>query len=280
MVQMHIQILITSLIFSSISLQRCLAICSDSTGTFNVTKVDSDGVERTKQKTCEWVKNRFTKSRCKNISGVKEACPVTCTHCLKARTISLIGGSIDVAFNASRLDNEIMMNLNITTDFISDLSDPIKVFDYDTCRTTEYDSSMLGASAITNASVPDADTDGVFSAVPLAVDLNTTDIMRFNDSTLYPGFFNAQDEAVIIQFCMKPTVGSSEVYRDGVAEQSYISYTKIKVQITLNMTMDFSTAAVTIEEHAPTESTENVNVEYVCKSIVHFVVLKVFALMS
>ena len=188
-----------------------------------------------------------------------------------AYQISLSNEAIDVAFNATRLNNEIMMNLNITTDNISGLSDPVKVFDYDSCNNTEYGPSMLGASVMKSASVPYADTDGVFSAVPLEVDLNTTDIMRFNDSTLYPDFFNAGDESVILQFCLKPTLGSSEVYRDGVAEQSYISYTKIKIVITLNTTMDFSTAAVTIEEEAPIQSTENATVEYKCKSNVHFV---------
>ena len=88
--------------------------------------------------------------------------------------ISLIDGSIDVAFNDSRFDKEIMMNLNITTGNIDDLSNPIKVFDYDTCNTTEYDSAMLVASAMTNFTVPDASTRDIFSAVPVEIDLNTT----------------------------------------------------------------------------------------------------------
>ena len=188
-----------------------------------------------------------------------------------AYRISLSDESIDVASNAARHNNEIILRLNITTDNISELSNPVKVFDYKTCKTIEYGPSMLGASAITNASVPYADTDGVFSAVPIEVDLNTTDIMRYNASSKFPGFFNAQDESVILQFCLKPTLGSIEGYRDGVSEQSYISYAKIKIQLKLDMTMDFSTAAVKIEEEAPAGSTENASVEFTRKSNVHFV---------
>ena len=86
---------------------------------------------------------------------------------------------------------------------------------------------------------------------------------------MYPGFFNAQDESVILQFCLKPTLGSSEVYNatTGDAVQTYISYTKIKVQINLNMTMDFSSAAVSIKEDAPKQSTEEVTVDYTCEFI-------------
>lgn len=155
------------------------------------------------------------------------------------------------------------MNLNITTDNVADLSDPIKVFDYDTCSTTEYDSTMLAASKM------EATTSmGVFSSVPVGVDLNTTDIVSYNNSAAYPGFFNAEDESVVLQFCLKPTLGSSDVERNGTVETSYISYTKIKVQIKLNMTMDFSTAAVTIEENAPIQTTKNSSVEYTsCKLI-------------
>ena len=175
-----------------------------------------------------------------------------------------------MAFNNSRLGNEIMMNLNITTDNIDDLSNPIKVFDYDTCGTTEYGSAMLAASAMLEANT----TMGVFSSVPVEVNLNTTDIVSYNNSDTYPGFFNAEDESVVLQFCLKPTLGSSDVVRNGVVETSYISYTKIKVQIKLNMTMDFSTAAVTIKEDAPIQTTKDSSVDYTCELIVHFFISK------
>ena len=180
--------------------------------------------------------------------------------------ISLIDESIDVAFNDSRINSEIVMNLNITTDNVSELSDPIKVFDYDTCKTKEYNSLMLSTFVAGDDNVTN---NGVFSTVPVGVNLNTTDIVSFNNSDVYPGFFNAQDESVILQFCLKPTLGSSEVYNatTGDAVQTYISYTKIKVQINLNMTMDFSSAAVSIKEDAPKQSTEEVTVDYTCEFI-------------
>jgi hypothetical protein len=181
--------------------------------------------------------------------------------------VSLIDDSIDVAFTDSRLDSEIMMKLNVTTENIFDLSNHTKVYDYDTCSTIAYDTSILDASVFVEDSVPDADTDGLFSTVPVKVDLNTTDVARFNNSASYPGLFNAHDESVILQFCLKPTLGSSEVFRNGVAEETYISYTKIKVQIELDMAMNFSTAAVKIEEDAPSESTKDANVDYTCKSM-------------
>ena len=121
---------------------------------------------------------------------------------------------------------------------------------------------------MTNAAVPDASTDDLFSAVPVEIDLNTIDIVSYNNSETYPGFFNTQDESVVLQFCLKPTLGSSEVERNGTVEQSYISYTKIKVQITLNMTMDFSTAAVDIKEDAPKDITTDSDVDYTCKLLI------------
>ena len=179
-----------------------------------------------------------------------------------------------MAFNNSRLGNEIKMNLNITTDNIMDLSNPIKVFDYDTCKNTEYGSVMLAASAKTNATLLDASTNDVYSTVPVEVNLNTTDIVSYNNSATYPGFFNAEDESVVLQFCLKPTLGSSEVVRNGTVETSYISYTKIKVQIKLNMTMDFSTAEVNIKEDAPIQTTKESSVDYTCELIVHFFISK------
>ena len=181
--------------------------------------------------------------------------------------ISLVDNSIDVAFNDSRLDSEIMMTLNVTTANINELSNPIKVYDYDSCNDTEYGSSILGTSVSSGGIATDSNTNGLFSTVPVEVDLNTTDIVRFNNSVSYPGFFNARNESVVLQFCLKPTLGASTVYRNGVAEDTYISYTKIKVQIELDMAMNFSTAAVNIKEDAPTQSTEDAKVEYTCKSM-------------
>ena len=201
------------------------------------------------------------------------AAPIAAAEKAKnAYQISLIKDSIDVAFNASRLDKEIMMNLNITTDNIDDLSNPIKVFDYVTCKDTEYPSAMLAALAMLEANT----TMGVFSSVPVEVNLNTTDIVSYNNSDKYPGFFNAEDESVVLQFCLKPTLGSIEVVRNGTKETSYISYTKIKVQIRLNMTMDFRTAEVSIKEDAPIETTKDSSVDYTCELIVHFFILKLF----
>jgi hypothetical protein len=189
------------------------------------------------------------------------------TAAVKAKNeyqISLIDDSINVVFNNSRLDKELMMDLNVTTGNVPELSDSIKVYDYESCSDTEYDSSMLTASALKGDAVTDASSDGVFSTVPVAIDLNTTDIASFNNSESNPGFFSARDESVVLQFCLKPTLGSIEVYdaEEGEEVETYISYTKIKVQIELDMTMNFDTATVTIKEDALEESTENVNVDY------------------
>ena len=134
---------------------------------------------------------------------------------------------------------------------------------------------MLAASAKTNVTLLDASTNNVYSSVPIEVNLNTTDIVSYNNSATYPGFFNAEDESVVLQFCLKPTLGSSEVVRNGTVETSYISYTKIKVQIKLNMTMDFNTATVTIKEEAPTETTKDSSVKYTCKLILRSFISKV-----
>ena len=242
---------------------------------------------------CEWQKNPAfpnayavcTDTNGANCSSGNTTCPTpepsltaaptaaptaTAEKAKNAYQISLIKDSIDVAFNASRLDKEIMMNLNITTDNIDDLSNPIKVFDYVTCKDTEYPSAMLAALAMLEANT----TMGVFSSVPVEVNLNTTDIVSYNNSDKYPGFFNAEDESVVLQFCLKPTLGSIEVVRNGTKETSYISYTKIKVQIRLNMTMDFRTAEVSIKEDAPIETTKDSSVEYTCELLVHFFISK------
>ena len=170
-----------------------------------------------------------------------------------------------MTFNDSRSDSEITMQLNITTENVADLSNHIKIYDYDTCETIEYDSTIVNATVSAADSIPDTNTDDLFSAVPVNVDLNTTTIASLNNSIVYPGFFNTQNNSVILQFCLKPTLGSIEVNRNGVSEESYISYTKIKVQIELDMTMDFTTAVVNIRENVPSQLREDAKVEYTCK---------------
>ena len=54
--------------------------CSDSTESFSAVKPGDNGW--TKFKTCnEWVQRKSTAWRCKWVTGVKEACPKTCTNC-------------------------------------------------------------------------------------------------------------------------------------------------------------------------------------------------------
>ena len=102
--------------------------------------------------------------------------------------------------------------------------------------------------------------------MPIAIGLNTTDVVSFNNNETHPTFFSAQNESVILQFFLKPTLGTTVVYSaEGQAMDTYISFTKIKIQIELDMSMSFNNAAVTIKEVSPDEYAKNSEVDYTCK---------------
>ena len=53
--------------------------CVDAPFRFDIV-FDDDGEQKTKTRSCDWVKNKSTKTRCK-MDGVKEMCPATCGAC-------------------------------------------------------------------------------------------------------------------------------------------------------------------------------------------------------
>ena len=101
----------------------------------------------------------------------------------------------------------MLMYLKITTENVPELADPIKIVDYDTCKTTEYSTSMVSAFPLKNDIFLYPHSNGLLCAVPVTIDLNTTNISSSNNSSTYPGFFHAGDDYVATQFYLKPALG-------------------------------------------------------------------------
>ena len=71
------------LLILSIHFHEVTGLCEDTTGRFKVVKRGLKGW--TKFKSCKWVKRKSTSFKCRHYTGVKEACPKTCTNCCKER---------------------------------------------------------------------------------------------------------------------------------------------------------------------------------------------------
>ena len=104
--------------------------------------------------------------------------------------------------------------------------------------------------------------DGIYAEVPVLVDINTTDIE--NISSGYPGYFNATNETVVLKFCVMSKLGESTIY-NSTSETNVttaISYSKVKVQVEIDMKKGFDSASVSVKEESPEDVAEESKVDY------------------
>ena len=179
--------------------------------------------------------------------------------------IALVENSTVATFNETESDNEIMFNLKITNSNLDAFNgDSITVLNYETCSGEAFAESVVSA-------VPDLankTVDGIYAEVPVLVDINTTDIE--NISSGYPGYFNATNETVVLKFCVMSKLGESTIYNStsGTNVTTAISYSKVKVQVEIDMKKGFESASVDITEDSPEEEVAESTVDYERKCIV------------
>ena len=110
--------------------------------------------------------------------------------------------------------------------------------------------------------------DGIYAEVPVLVDINTTDIE--NISSGYPGYFNATNETVVLKFCVISKLGESTIYNStsDTNVTTAISYSKVKVQVEIDMKKGFESTSVDVTEDSPEEKVAESTVDYERKCIV------------
>ena len=184
-----------------------------------------------------------------------------------AYIIEAVEGGTDVAFNSTRAASEVITRLRVSRGNIGELVDPIKIHDFESCGDFSFDQVAIAATANFDFMA----IDGPYATFPVAIDLNTTDINKYQGRADYPGFFatNAANNTATIKFCLKPELGTTAqgvlTDQDGNPATSSISYTKIKFMININMEQGFDTANITVAEEAPEEENQSAEIDYECK---------------
>jgi hypothetical protein len=167
-------------------------------------------------------------------------------------------------FNDTDSDNEIKFNLNITNSNLNDFNgESITVLNYETCSGESFAQSVVSAVPdLTNKMI-----DGIYAEVPVLVDINTTDIENIGSE--YPGYFTAGNDTVVLKFCVMSKLGESMIYNS--TSETYvttpISYSKVKVQVEIDMKKGFESASVAVTEDSPEEEIEESTVDYERKCI-------------
>ena len=136
--------------------------------------------------------------------------------------------------------------------------DSVTVLGYDTCDGVAFAKNVVSA-------VPDLDNevmDGIYAEVPVLVNINTADIENISSS--YPGYFTVEDERVFLRFCVKSELGKTTIYNvtSGINENTPISYSKVKVEVEIDMSKGFKTTSVAVEEEIPEEVATDTEIEY------------------
>ena len=109
---------------------------------------------------------------------------------------------------------------------------------------------------------------GFYAEVPVLVDVNTNDIE--NIVSEYPGYFTAVNDTVVLKFCVMSKLGESTIY-NSTSETNVttaISYSKVKVQVEIDMKKGFESASVAVTEESPEEEVAESTVDYERKCIV------------
>jgi len=177
-----------------------------------------------------------------------------------------VENSTVATFNDTDSDNEIMFNLKITDNNLDDFDDEsITVLDYGTCSGEPYaeESVVSAVPDLANKAI-----DGIYAEVPVLVDVNTNDIENIGSE--YPGYFTAVNDTVVLKFCVMSKLGESTIY-NSTSETNVttaISYSKVKVQVEIDMKKGFESASVDVTEDSPEEKVAESTVDYERKYIV------------
>ncbi len=177
-------------------------------------------------------------------------------------SMSLVPGSVAVAFDEDRSDNEVSYKLKIAEDSKDKLV-ALTILDHTTCKVPFANTDIISAALSSGDFTKNADDR--YLDIPIDIDVNTT---MFESPDSPDDYFttnvNGENNARL-KFCVMTELGSSTVVsKDGKVENSSISYNKVKFDITINMETGFATDLKIQEENASTAS-KNVNIEYDCK---------------
>jgi ferredoxin len=180
-------------------------------------------------------------------------------------SLSLVGNSTEVAFNDDSKNEEVTYMIKVAAVSLLELDDDITILDYNTCG-TEFDKSLnLISAAYDHANKVADESDERYWELPILVDVNTA---KFNTPTLPNGYFTELDgtNEVRLKFCAKSELGKSDIIKldGGQIEESSISYTKVKFDITINMVTGFTTN-LNIEEKSASTASKDAVIAYECK---------------
>jgi hypothetical protein len=184
-------------------------------------------------------------------------------------SMSLVPDSAVVAFDTSSNKNEIVFDLKLSSEIdLSELRDTSTIFDHANCTEAINGKFLSAKTDKTNTFLNDMNSN--FVNVPVLVDVKTD---MFGESDIPSGYYttSAETNEVQLKFCVKTELGSSTVFKlddngDEIqpGEESSISYTKVKFDITINMVTGFTTNLV-IEEKSASTASDSVAIAYKCK---------------
>ena len=171
--------------------------------------------------------------------------------------IAIDQGSLNIAFNDTTSDGEVSFQLQVTKGRASELK-PLEVYDYSTCKDVSYDTDIVEATAASNVTI------GSFDYIPVNLDIKTANLTNYADSALYTVHAN---NTANIQFCILANLGNATHTKNGTVVETSISYIKIKLDITIDFTIGFSSAAINLDEAAAIEKSKTSNAAYPGKII-------------
>jgi hypothetical protein len=178
-------------------------------------------------------------------------------------SLSLVGNSTEVAFKDDSKTEEVKFKLKVADASLTELR-PITFLDYNTCGTEFDDSLNLISATYDKANKVANESDERYWDLPILVDVNTK---QFSTALLPNGYFTKLDgNQVQLKFCVKSELGKSDIIKldGGQTEESSISYTKVKFDITINMETGFTTNLI-IEEKSASTASDSVLIAYKCK---------------
>ena len=181
--------------------------------------------------------------------------------------IEFIPKSTNATFTSTTATGtNVVFNIRVASEYLSAIVDPIKILDFASCGMKRFGANIISARVLEDEKIPD-EHNSAFVIVPIAVDVNTSSIAQYENDPEYPQFFanNANDNISSIKFCVKLELGSVEVYNNGIAVSSAVSYTKVKFIIDINMEKTFGDAEFTVTEGAPINVVHNSRADYECK---------------
>ena len=191
--------------------------------------------------------------------------PTTTSQAANAWKIGIQKDSVQIGFDDIMSSNELKFNLNITEGQSNQLQ-PLMVFDYDTCGTTQYTSDIIRLNYDSSNPV---DVQNGFEAVSTIVDIQTG---KLNDVQYYGSIYTVDPDVLDrsnIRFCILADLGDVEIIGATATQRSSVSYAKLRFDITVDMSQGFDSVQVDVSETTPETESVEAGLSYTGKILAH-----------